>query len=311
MTLVGFPFTHSIRLAPDPSTINPSDPNTTGSTRPPGPANEENPWDEEAARLRQEAGQLFNQGAFEAAAKSFHSLEHGVSGGLKPLYRALADVAHGFGLWDQHLHRQAWEKLKGGSKALELASVWGGPPGMDRLIKSLKTNLSFLERIVLDPKEIKPSIALDLLAWAKRRGDRHRELEPATRTLLRAFEAFTQAQLFSKHQVKSWDVNPDLLPASLREPCRTRYRNEVDGKYRLPLHGQLVALDGFGDPMGRQFMQDWPKLKTLFDAADHSILGGGFEPIKAERFQQLLEVVLKYSGATSSDLPEFPTLHFG
>ncbi|MDR4493344.1 MAG: TIGR02710 family CRISPR-associated CARF protein [Nitrospirales bacterium] len=309
MTLVGFPFTHSIRLTPDGPSETPSGPTATDRKPRLSASSEENPWDEEAPRLRQEACQLFNQGAFEAAANSFHTLEHRISGGSKPMYRALADVANGYALWDQHLYRQAWEKLKGGIKALELAAVWGGPPGMDRLIKSLKTNMSFLERIVLDVKEIKPSIALDLLAWAKRRGDRHRELDSATRTLLRAMEAFSQSQLFAKHQIKSWDVNPDQLPESLRETCRTRYRNEIDGKYRLPLHGQLLVLDGFDDSMGRQFMRDWPKLKTLFDAADHSILGGGFEPIKAERFQQLLEAVLKHSGVTLSDLPAFPVFH--
>jgi len=309
MTLVGFPFAHTIRLTPDASSVESASTLADDRKTSVPSANEENPWDEEAPRFRQEVCQLFNQGAYETAAKNFHGLEHCVSGGLKPFYRALADVAHAYALWDQHLYRQAWEKLKGGTKALELASVWGGPPGMDRLIKSLKANSSFLERIVLDAKEIKPSIGLDLLAWAKRRGDRHRELEPATRTLLRAFEAFTQAQLFSHHQIKSWDVNPDQLPESLRETCRTRYRNDIDGKYRLPLYGQLLALESFGHPMGVQFMRDWPKLKTLFDAADHSILGGGFEPIKAERFQQLLEVVLKHTGVTSADLPEFPVLH--
>ncbi|MCA9481040.1 MAG: TIGR02710 family CRISPR-associated protein, partial [Nitrospira sp.] len=295
MTLVGFPFSHAIRMTPDPS-LGFSSNTTELAGRPPATSMGENPWDEEAPRLRQEACQLFNQGAYETAAKNFRALEHSVSGGLKPLYRALADVTHGYALWDQHLYRPAWEKLKGGTKALELASVWGGPPGMDRLITLLKSHLSFLERIVLDAKEIKPAIALDLLAWAKRRGDRHRELEQATRTLLRAFEARTQAQLSSRHQIKSWDVNPDHLPETLRNTCRSCYQNEIDGKYRLPLHGQLLALEGLGDPLGQQFMRDWPKLKTLFDAADHSILGGGFEPIKPERFQQLFEVVLKHSG---------------
>jgi CRISPR-associated protein (TIGR02710 family) len=311
MTLVGFPYIQTIWLTPrEPSmpSLDPSTPKPSSHAREPVG---ENPWDAEAPRFRQEACLLFNQGHYEAAAKSFHTLEHRVSGGLKPMHRALADMATGYALWDQHLYRQAWDKLKTGIKALELASVWGCPPGLDRLLKSLKTNASFLERIVLDSNEVKASVACDLLAWAKRRGDRRRELEPATRTLLRALEAFTQARLFSKHRIKSWDVNPDHLPASLRDQCRTCYRNDVDGKYRLPLHGQWLVLDGLGDPMGQQFMRDWPKLKTLFDAADHAILGGGFEPIKAERFHQLYDLVMKYSGATPLDLPEWPTLQLG
>lgn len=307
MTLVGFPFTHRILLSAGEPSMRPSDQSETNVRKQSVP--EENPWDEEAPRLRQEACMLFNHGDYEAAARGFHTLEHRVSGGLKPLYRALADIGNGYALWDQYLYRPAWEKLKGGIKALELASVWGGPSGLDRLLKSLKTNLSFLERIVLDSKEVKAAVALDLLAWAKRRGDRNRQLEVAARVLLRALEGFTQTQLFFKHGIKSWDVIPDQLPEALREKCLTCHRNEVDGKVRLPLYAQWLALEALGDPLGQQCIREWPKMKTLFDAADHGILGGGFDPIKPERFHQLYELVLKHSGTFPSDLPQFPALH--
>ena len=183
MAFAGFPFSTKVILNPVPSQGGESgEPSTKASS---GDLSE-NPWDEEAPRTRREACELFNLGLFEASIRSFRTLEHRVSGGLKPFYRALADIAHGYGLWDQFLYRPAWEKLKGGIKALELASVWGGPPGMDRLIKTLKGNLNFLERIVLDSKPVKPALGLDLLGWAKRRGDRNQDLEAATRILLRA-----------------------------------------------------------------------------------------------------------------------------
>ena len=304
MTLVGFPFSNQVWLVP----ANPSQEETSGSSTQQDTS--ENPWDEEAPRLRREACDLFNHGWHEAAARAFHTLEHRISGGLKPFYRALADIAQGYGLWEQLLYRLAWEKLKSGIKALELASVWGGPPGMERVIKTLKGNLRFLESLVLDAKEIKPSLVLDLLAWAKRRGDRGRDLEMATRVLLRALEAAAQTQLSARFKLKSWDITIEQLPKDMQDICRTRYLNEIDGKYRLPFQAQFQALAGLDDPMGQRFTTEWPKIKSLFDAADHAVLGYGFEPLKAERFHQLYELTMKLTGTAASDLPVFPSLKF-
>jgi len=294
MTLVGFPFSTNVLFVPTDTSQDDTLRSSTQLTT------SENPWDEEAPRIRHEACDVFNHGWHEAAARAFRTLEHRVSGGSKPLYRALADVAKGYDHWEQLLYRPAWEKLKSGIKALELASVWGGPPGMERVITSLKVNLRFLESIVLDVKEIKPLLTLDLLAWAKRRGDRGRDIEMATRVLLRGLEAAAQYQLFAHYNLKSWDITA----------CRTCYLNEIDGKYRLSLQAQFHALAGLGDSMGQRFTKEWPKMKSLFDAADHAVLGYGFESLKTERFHQLFELTMKLTGTTVSDLPVFPSLHF-
>ena len=44
-----------------------------------------NPWNEEAVAARQEVAQLFNHGAYSAAAKKFRQIEGLVSGSFKPL----------------------------------------------------------------------------------------------------------------------------------------------------------------------------------------------------------------------------------
>ncbi len=304
MTLVGFPFTTKVIHQSASTSTDSSSPHKAASAD-----TTENPWDEEAPRIRGEACVHFNQGSFEAAARTFFLLEHRVSGGTKPLYRALGDISKAYGLWDELVYRPAWEKLKGGIKALELASVWGGPAGMDKVIQTLKTNLRFLEHIVLDVKEVKPGVALDLLAWAKRHADRGHHLEEAVRALLRSLEAFAQTQLFTHHQLKSWDIPINKLPPDLQEPYQTRYLNDVDGKYRLPLQAQFHTLAGFNDEMGKRYVTDWPKVKSLFDAADRAVLGTGFESIKPERFSQLYDFVLKVTGISPKDLPFFPSLH--
>ena len=94
---------------------------------------EGNPWNEEAVPARQEAALLFNHGAFSSAAKRFRRIESLVGGSFKPLYHGLADLADGYAAWESFKYRDAWDKLKTAHKALELASVWGGPAGMSSL----------------------------------------------------------------------------------------------------------------------------------------------------------------------------------
>ncbi len=268
-----------------------------------------NPWDERGAVSRRDGCELFNRGLFHAAAKMFHDIELLVSGGQKPLYRALSDLAEGYELWERFHYRQAWDKLKTATKALEMASLWGGPPGLKAVVPPVKANAGFLEKLVLDPAEVKEFLPLDVLAHADRKLHTGRDPEAAMTALVRALEAFAQVRLYKSHKIKSWDVSPGQLPQALQEICRTCYLEDIDGKYKLPLQAQFRALAGLGDQLGQAFLREWPKMKPLLDAANHAVLGHGFEPVKAERVQQLYDVVLKLSGITEASLPKFPVLN--
>jgi len=267
-----------------------------------------NPWDEASIGARREAADAFNRGLFAAAVMFFQELEMRVSGGQKPLYRALADLAAGYGLWERFQYRQAWEKLKGGLKALEMASLWGGPPGLKTVLPAIKQNAGFLERLVLDPQEVKETLIYDLLAHARRRAEVDHHYEAAVKAVVRALEAYAQFRLWKHHHIKSWDVQPEQLPTALQETCRTCYVSDVDGKYKLPLVTQYRALAGLGDESGQGYLAQWAKMKPLVDAADHAVLGHGFEPVKAERFHQLYEMTLKITGISETSLPVFPTM---
>ena len=268
-----------------------------------------NPWDEAATVSRQEACDYFNRGAFVAAAALFRLIELRVSGGQKPLYRAFVDLAEGYDLWERFHYRQAWDKLKTSIKALEMASVWGGPPGLKALLPMLKANAGFLEKLVLDPAAVKDLVSLDLLANARRRLDVDHDSERAMVALTRALEAVAQWQLFKQYRIKTWDLQPEQLPQALQETCRTCYLDDVDGKYKLPLQSQFRALAGLGDQLGQGFLREWPTMKPLLDAANHAVLGHGFEPIKAERVQQLYGVIVKLSGVSETSLLKFPVLN--
>ncbi|MDE0485851.1 MAG: TIGR02710 family CRISPR-associated CARF protein [Nitrospira sp.] len=268
---------------------------------------EGNPWNEEAVPARQEAALLFNQGGFSSAAKRFRRIESLVGGSLKPLYHGLADLADGYAAWESFKYRDAWDKLKTAHKALELASVWGGPAGMSSLLSGVKHNLKFLESIVIDPDDVKLPVAHDLLAHAKRRAG-EQQIDSALQLLLRALEAYAQYHLWKQYRIKSWDVQVDQLPQDLQEACRTCYSSDVDGKFHLPLHAQFRALSGLGHPMGQTFVNEWTKLKTLWDAAHQSVLGHGFHTTKADRFHQFYTAAIKLTNVTEPNLPVFPKM---
>ena len=270
---------------------------------------QENPWDEAATASRREGCELFNRRLFSAAARLFREVEARVSGGQKPLYRAFADLADGYDLWERFHYRQAWEKLKTAVRAFEMASLLGGPPGLTSLLPAIKANAGFLEKLVLDPGPVKDMQATDLLAHASRRLHGLQDPEAAMVSLVRSLEAFAQRQLFKHHRIKSWDVQPEQLPQALQEICRTCFLEDIDGKYKLPLQAQFRALAGLGDQMGQAFLREWPTMKPLLDAASHAVLGHGFEPIKPERVQQLYDVIIKLSGVSETSLPKFPVLN--
>ena len=267
-----------------------------------------NPWDEQATVSRRDGCELFNQGLFEAAVKLFREGELRVSGGQKPLYRAFADLAEGYGLWERFHYRQAWDKLKTAMKAIEMASLWGGPPGLKAVVPPIKANAGFLEKLVLDPAEVKEFVPLDVLAHAHRQLLFRRNPEAAMIALARALEGFAQVRLHKAHKIKSWDVLPEQLPPALQEICRTCYLEDIDGKYKLPLQAQFRVLAGLGDQLGQAFLREWPKMKPLLDAANHGVLGHGFEPVKSERVQQLYDVVVRLTGVNETSLPKFPVL---
>lgn len=129
------------------------------------------------------------------------------------------------------------------------------------------------------------------------------------RALVRALEAFAQYRLFKQYSIKAWDVQPEQLPQSLKETCLACYLEDIDGKYVLPAQAQFRLLAALEDPMGHAFLKEWPAMKPLLNAANHAVLGHGYDTVKGERVQQLFDVVVKLSSAGETSLPKFPTLN--
>jgi len=269
---------------------------------------ESNPWDQKAADETRQAAVYFNQGRYAQARTIFSRLQERVSGSLKPLYKALSDLADGYNLWDGFQYQKALEKLKGAKRTLELSAVWGGPVGLKTILAAVSENLNFLEKIMMAQRKPDQTIFLDLIANARRQAEMHHHYEDAMVRLYRALETLAQVQLEKAFGIQSQDVRPEQLPESVREEYRRSFTSELDGKIKLPLYAAYNLLKLLGDPLGQSFFNLWPQIKLVLDGYHHSILAHGFESIKPERYQQLFDLIMKLSGSRPEPLPRFPQM---
>ncbi len=177
------------------------------------------------------------------------------------------------------------------------------------MVARLKENLFFLEKLVMGIKEIKPELFLDLLSNAQRRAQIEKKIEEAAVRLQRALEVLAQAQL-AERGFQFDRVDPDRLPPSLKTEFYQKYTSPLDGRIKLDFLGAYRLLKEIGDPLGTAFDQQWNALKIPLEARERSILGHGFTPMPADRYQQLWELVLKISGALPEKGSQFPKMGF-
>ncbi len=267
-----------------------------------------NPWDQLAVKERQDASVLFGRARYKQVAEIFAGVAMRVSGGEKHLYKALSDVAEGYGLWDNFQHKQAWEKLRPSQKSLEMATVFGGPPGLKSFAATLKENLNFLEKLSVGMTGIRNEHFLDLLSNAKRRADLEHKYDDAVARLYRAVEAYAQIRLAGRG-INTSDVQENQLPPDLSQEFANKFRSEIDSRIRLPLYGAYKILESLGDPAGIAFFENWQQMKLLLDSRNKSILAHGFEPVKRERYEEMLKLICRISGVNEQSLPGFPDLH--
>ncbi len=281
----------------------PSDPADSSKT-----FREFNPWDLMVTDESRKASRAFDTGRYPEARQRFASLRDRVSGGQKPIYKALSDLSEGYELWDAFQYQKAMEKIKAAHRALEMASIWGGPAGLKALMASVGRNVSFLERILMARQAPDRSVFLDLVESARRHAEGLRRFEDATARIMRALEVLAQIELQKRHGINPREVRADQLPASLRDSYAAAFKSRLDGRIKLSLYQCLDLLKELGDPLGERFHTQWDKFRLGLEAQGRSLLGHGFEPMKPERFRELFDAVLRISEVKPDDLPRHPQM---
>ena len=270
----------------------------------------ENPWDEMAVLESKEASALFNRARYASAVEIFSQISRKVSEKNRPVFKALTECSEGYNLWDNFQHKLAKNKLYRCRDVLVAYASGSDKKNIHSLVDSIKTNLQFLDQIVIDSEKRGLFLCYDLIANARRRADLEHKYDDAVARLYRALEALAQHRLDFKHGIKTSNVDQDRLPAVLKEEYKRRYFDGRQNKMKLPLYASYQLLKELNDELGHNFFRQYDdKIKPILDLRNSSLLAHGFNSVKKETYQKMYAVLLDFTGIEQEALPEYPALN--
>lgn len=266
----------------------------------------ENPWDEIAQVEKKEVNMLFNKARHGPALDILERCVERVSKDQQPFFKALREMIAGYDLWDRFKHSEARKHFYRCRETLTVLST--ERKGMKALVRELETNMEFLAALLSGRK---PSILhyRDLLSSAKRRADLEQKYDDAVARLYRALEVLAQAILKESHGIETSNVRKDDIPESLRQEYGHKYRDDNDGKIKIPLFAAYRLLREFKNDVAEKFFDLYEReIRPLLNIRNQSILAHGFNPVDEKTFQRLFDSIMKFSGTKEEDLPKFPIL---
>ena len=268
----------------------------------------ENPWDEIAVLQKREASLLFNKARYASAEEVLRKTVEKVSYKLKPLYRSLAEMAHGYDLWDRFKHQDARNSLY---KSRDVILTYGNGRRDARFsdfIERFRENLDFLDRVETEKEHRGFLLCLDLIANAKRRAELENKHDDGMARLYRALEALAQSEL-ARAGIDPPRASPDQLPETLKEEYVRKYLDARSGKLKIPLFASYEVLRDTNNDLGKRFFECYEaSLRSVLDLRNRSILAHGFDSIRKETFEQMLNIVTEFAGVEQDALPNFPKL---
>jgi len=109
--------------------------------------------------------------------------------------------------------------------------------------------------------------------------------DDAVGRLYRATELVAQVQLLRKHKVRTGEVDPGH--AAIPEASRgwLDAKKEANGKVKLGLFEAYRLLDELDDPLGKYFVKNQGRLRTVVLARNESLFAHGLTPITGETWE--------------------------
>ena len=276
-----------------------------------------NPWDVLALREVRSLARSFNHAQFADALSTAQDIARNSDDpNRQKFYAAIAEMVHGYMLWDCFDHKAALTKLKQAEGRLGPYAC--GSTRLDGLKSTLQQDISRLETLQQDAQALKGKAAcagsgtgkaflLDLLGNAQRRAEAG-HYDDAVARLYSAIEKCAKIALQMRHGIDNSNVRMDQVPESLQEEWRTLM--DAEGVARVGLERSYKLLAALGDPLGTIFLEREKPLMDTLQARNVSLLAHGYVPIDRGKYQKLLAIALDFLQTDASSLPVFPTLEW-
>ncbi len=137
------------------------------------------------------------------------------------------------------------------------------------------------------------------------KAEEHR-YDDAIARLYRAFELTAQIRLHS-HGIKSSDVDTSVLLENnvSKEFVDGLEKTREDGKIRIGLVKDFLLLNELNDDLGKYYIENEKKIKSMTLKRNNSILAHGLESKSEEDFNEFLEVVVDMAKKLDKDMNKF------
>ena len=172
----------------------------------------------------------------------------------------------------------------------------------------LQQNVRFLDTLVSGSK---PSTAYcyDLLANARRRADLEQKFDDAAARLYRAVELLAQVELKEIYGIETSDVKDEVIPETLKREYLLKYKDNRDGRIRMPLFASYQLLKELGNRRGERFFEVYEsEIRPVLSLRNSSILAHGLNSIDEKTFRSLWGTLVRFSEIREEEIPVFPEL---
>lgn len=275
----------------------------------------DNPWDAIGLREANSLVLAFNAGQYEAAMEKAEFIKSRDSE-YAAFYDGLYAVIDAYRNWDIFNHQKAFNLLFQGINKLRPYGTRNNPR-FKRLFERLEQALGALERIDREAAVLKnvftplepdcgQDYLRDLVGNARRRAQRG-HYDDAVARLYSAIEKTVKIALAQKG-INNSDVSREVLAQEAGD-LAAKYERE-EGKIRIALGESFQLLCGL-DPehhVSCAYATHADNLDKTLEFRNKSLLAHGYRPVKAEDYQKLFDVTLKFLGIQEEELPDFPVL---
>ena len=308
----------------------------------------DNPWDALAVGPCRDAALLFNRCRFmavsELAEKTAQRTDY-----HQPFFVALQCLANAYYAWDTFHYDRALNLLKRGESQLRGYASASQRPMVKRFYGDVRANIPLLEQIKKEFDALKshkagkanagevgtnpPLLIQDLVANAVRRAVLEHKYDDAVARLYSAIEKLAKHRLLTAHGIDNSDIDlarvPDVIREHLLSLRNSAPENRSHGdhavnsqgdaklasenkapKIQIPLRKSYELLSALNDPLGQLYLSQEIELDKVLSIRNMSLLAHGFDPIKPETYQKLVDITLIFLGLDIERLPRLPQLAF-
>lgn len=276
----------------------------------------DNPLEKLGISAAQTLVRAFNNAQYETALAMCSHLKN-INNDFRSFYDGFYYIVKAYNSWDLYNYKDAQKDFKTGyikirtynnRKHRDFQSLFSHLTKDSNQLEVLANDMAKLQDKfeALDEGEGE-AYMLDLLANAVRRGE-NGLYDDAVARLYSLVEKTAKIALARKG-INNSDVTREQLEM-MGEDFIAKYSDKEDGKIQLPLTASFMALGALDgeNRIYKSYMANADKLANALQARNKSLLAHGYNPVKKEVYDKLLNIILDFLEIRADNLPRFPRL---